>query len=132
MGVAAIHNVDKEGQASIAHTDIAPGQFIRINGMYKLNDFNRARFIQWSPYQNLTCGYYVGKNPGKNRSPEEYQYMKQTEKVREGYWCRFVACVCVCVCVCLGKWSHTCTGTAGRCVFSWKYILHVAARGMAI
>ena len=82
MGVAAIHNVDKEGQASIAHTDISPGQFIRIDGKYKLNDFNRARLIRWSPSKNRTCGYFIGKNPGSNRSPEEYQYLEQTEKVR--------------------------------------------------
>merc|ERR1712151_1111177 len=27
------------------------------------------------------CGYSVGKNPGTFRSPEEYQYKKQSEKV---------------------------------------------------
>jgi hypothetical protein len=82
MGVAAVHNIDKEGQASIAHTDISPGQFIRIDGIYKLNDFNRARFLRWSPSENRPCGYRVSRNPGTNRSPEEYESLKQTEKVR--------------------------------------------------
>lgn len=82
MGVTSVHNIDKEGQASIAHTDISPGQFIRIDGIYKLNDFNRARFIRWSPAENKACGYRVARNPGTNRSPEEYESLEQTEKVR--------------------------------------------------
>lgn len=65
MGLAAVHNIDKEGQASIAHTDITPGQFVLVDGVYKLNDFNRARFIRWSRTGNEPCGYYVGRNPGK-------------------------------------------------------------------
>ena len=80
MGVAAVHNVDKEGIASMAHTDISPRQFIHVDGVYKLNDFNRVRFIRWSRIQNKTCGYYVARNPGTNRSPEEYQHIEQTEK----------------------------------------------------
>lgn len=42
MGVAAMHNVDQEGRASIAHTDISPTQFVKVNNRYKLNDFNRV------------------------------------------------------------------------------------------
>lgn len=80
-GLAAFHNVDKEGQASMAHTDISPGQFIKVGSTYKLNDFNRARFIRWNEQKNEPCGYSVDKNPGRNRSPEEYQYELQSEKV---------------------------------------------------
>lgn len=76
-----MHNFDKEGVASIAHTDIAPGQFVRVGRRYKLNDFNRVRFIRWNVEKNRPCTYYVGNNPGKNRSPEEYDYQPQTEKV---------------------------------------------------
>lgn len=83
MAVADVHNFDKEGQASVAHTDITPSQFILIDGVFKLNDFNRARFIRWSTELNEPCGYYVGKNPGKMRSPEEYKYEEQSEKVRD-------------------------------------------------
>ena len=81
MAVADLHNFDKEGQASVAHTDITPSQFISINGVFKLNDFNRVRFLRWSMELNEPCGYYVGKNPGKLRSPEEYSYDEQSEKV---------------------------------------------------
>jgi hypothetical protein len=81
IGLAALHNVDKEGRASIAHTDISPSQFIQIDGIYKLNDFNRARFLRWNDEKDKACPYSVGKNPGKNRSPEEYAYKPQSEKV---------------------------------------------------
>lgn len=78
IGLAAVHNVDQEGYASIAHTDISPSQYIAVNGVYKLNDFNRARFISYDGTE--ACPFLVGSNPGKNRSPEEYAYEPQTEK----------------------------------------------------
>lgn len=81
-GLADFHNIDREGRASMAHTDISPGQFIKIGHRYKLNDFNRARFLRWNVMKNEACGYYVDRNPGRNRSPEEYNYRLQSEKVR--------------------------------------------------
>jgi hypothetical protein len=79
--LAAVHNIDAEGEATIAHTDIQPGQYIKVNGLWKLNDFNRARFISFSIKNKTACPYFVGNNPGKNRSPEEYNYEPQTEMV---------------------------------------------------
>jgi serine/threonine protein kinase len=81
MALAAVHNADQEGQATIAHTDIGPDQFILIDNRYKLNDFNRARFLLKFKSNGTNCPYFVNKNPGKNRSPEEYGYKPQTEKV---------------------------------------------------
>jgi len=81
IGVADLHNVDKEGVPSIAHTDITPGQFILIDNVYKLNDFNRCRFLRWSSEKNEACRFHVGQNPGKNRAPEEYAHEDETEKV---------------------------------------------------
>jgi len=81
MGLAALHNIDQEGLASLAHTDIGTGQFIFVDGRLKLNDFNRARFILKYKQNETNCPYYVGKNPGKWRSPEEYRYDAQSEKV---------------------------------------------------
>ena len=80
-GLAAVHNTDKEGRPSIAHTDIAPGQFVRVGDIYKLNDFNRARFLLNNVTDGSVCTFTVGNNPGKNRSPEEYAYDPETEKV---------------------------------------------------
>lgn len=88
MGLAAVHNVDKEGRSSIAHTDISPSQYIRVDGIYKLNDFNRARFLRWNHHKEQACPYFIAKNPGKNRSPEEYAYKAQSEKV--SIWRRFI------------------------------------------
>ena len=81
MALASVHNIDVEGKASIAHTDIAPGQFVKVKDIFKLNDFNRARFIRWSKSKNKACRFTVGKNAGKNRSPEEYKYEPESEKV---------------------------------------------------
>jgi hypothetical protein len=83
MGLAAVHNMDAEGRATVAHTDISPNQFIRVNGIYKLDDFNRARFIQWSETNQTACPFRISNNPGRNRSPEEYAYQPETEMVRK-------------------------------------------------
>eukprot|EP00934_Nitzschia_sp_Nitz4_P007085 Nitzschia sp. Nitz4//scaffold21_size171442//91072//93100//NITZ4_002171-RA/size171442-augustus-gene-0.184-mRNA-1//1//CDS//3329542441//7075//frame0 len=81
-GVAAVHNTPAEGRAAIAHTDIDTLQFVHITstGMYKLNDFNRCRFLRWNNDTQQPCGFTVGNNPGTYRSPEEYAYQVQTEK----------------------------------------------------
>jgi hypothetical protein len=81
LGVAAVHNVDMEGRASIAHTDIASVQFVKVGDIFKLNDFNRARFIGWNEKNQEPCPFKVGSNPGKYRAPEEYAYEDETEKV---------------------------------------------------
>jgi len=127
-GVADLHNFAKEGVPAVAHTDISPDQFVYVDeaGLYKLNDFNRARFIGKHNNTNELCTYRVGGNPGfvssirilfaarlfeivlianiakfpclllnqstdytcychtklcQFRSPEEYEYTDQTEKV---------------------------------------------------
>lgn len=80
-GLVDIHDTEKNGRPTIAHTDISTGQFLLMNGKWKLNDFNRCRFIRWNEQQQKPCTYRVGNNPGKFRSPEEYEYAAQTEKV---------------------------------------------------
>ena len=42
MGLADLHNFDKEGRPSVAHTDISLNQFVKIDGRFKLNDYNRV------------------------------------------------------------------------------------------
>ena len=66
--IALMHSFDKEGQASISHTDISPYQFIKMDdGNFVLNDFNRARFIHWNTEEDKPCGFHVANNPGKWR-----------------------------------------------------------------
>jgi len=80
--IATVHNVDKRGQASIAHTDITADQFLNAgDDHFILNDFNRARFIGWNEEKDTSCGFEVGSNPGNWRSPEEYRYDLETEKI---------------------------------------------------
>jgi len=81
MSVHDAHHFDAQGRATMAHTDIKTDQFIYQDGYYKLSDFNRARFLTWNIKTNKECGFVVGKNGGEYRSPEEYEYKKETEKV---------------------------------------------------
>ena len=72
-GLSDVHNfANKDGIAAIAHTDITAGQFVFIGdghskGIFKLNDFNRCRFLLWNEKENKPCGFYVGSNPGSVR-----------------------------------------------------------------
>lgn len=80
--IAAVHNVDREGRASIAHTDISTDQFLNVGeDNFILNDFNRMRGIGWDEDKDQACGFNVGNNPGNWRSPEEYRYDPETEKI---------------------------------------------------
>eukprot|EP00546_Thalassionema_frauenfeldii_P007700 CAMPEP_0178921328 /NCGR_PEP_ID=MMETSP0786-20121207/15500_1 /TAXON_ID=186022 /ORGANISM="Thalassionema frauenfeldii, Strain CCMP 1798" /LENGTH=313 /DNA_ID=CAMNT_0020595495 /DNA_START=419 /DNA_END=1360 /DNA_ORIENTATION=+ len=76
------HNFDSKGRPTISHTDVKPDQWILgSDGHYRLNDFNRARFLGWDKEQNTTCPFYVGKNGGIWRAPEEYNYKQETNKI---------------------------------------------------
>jgi len=81
VGIADMHDVEDDGYASIAHTDITPSQFIFIKDRWKLNDFNRCRFMRVYKEDNSPCGFYVGANPGKFRAPEEYEFQEENEMI---------------------------------------------------
>ena len=73
--------------ASMVHADLTTDQFIQIDGQWKLNDFNRCKFMRRHRNTGIDgedgkpCGFLFGINPGKSRSPEEYNYQEETEKV---------------------------------------------------
>jgi serine/threonine protein kinase len=91
--------------SSHSKADITPTQFILINGIYKVNDFNRCRFMRFNATDNSPCGFTVGANPGKVdnailvlllyflethlnwflfyqfRAPEEYEYKVENEMI---------------------------------------------------
>lgn len=80
--LATVHNVDREGRASFAHTDITTDQYLSIgDDNFILNDFNRMRAIGWDKAKDESCGFTISNNPGNWRSPEEYRYDPETEKV---------------------------------------------------
>jgi hypothetical protein len=71
--LSMVHNVGNiYGFPAIAHTDIDIDQFLWIDGMFKLNDFNRARFIRWNVVEKKPCRFHIGSAPGSRRAPEEY------------------------------------------------------------
>jgi len=71
--IADMHSIGNiHNSAAISHTDIASDQILWIDGMFKLNDFNRARFITWNAKKEEACPFFISKNMGKHRSPEEY------------------------------------------------------------
>ncbi|KAL3894035.1 MAG: hypothetical protein SGARI_007865, partial [Bacillariaceae sp.] len=65
QALAAVHNHPKEGVPAIAHTDIQLGQYVYVSkvGGFKLQDFNRARFLAWDEVEDEACTYEVGNNP---------------------------------------------------------------------
>lgn len=80
-GIADAHNSERNGIPAIAHADITTSQFVNVNGVYKLNDFNRCRFIAVHDGNQHPCLFLVGNNPGTFRAPEEYAYKLESEKV---------------------------------------------------
>jgi hypothetical protein len=64
QALADAHNIDGDGRSSISHGDFAAKQFIKVKGVYKLNDFNRGRFIRWDKEKKEPCPYTIGKNDG--------------------------------------------------------------------
>ena len=80
--LATVHNVDREGRASFAHSDITTDQYLSVgDDNFILNDFNRMRAIGWDKAKDEACGFTISNNPGNWRSPEEYRYDSETEKV---------------------------------------------------
>mmetsp|Transcript_20399 Transcript_20399/g.30054 ORF Transcript_20399/g.30054 Transcript_20399/m.30054 type:complete len:438 (-) Transcript_20399:534-1847(-) len=69
-----VHSVGNiHDSAAISHADLSASQYLWFDGMFKLNDFNRARFIRWNTVKQEACPFYISYNPGLFRSPEEYR-----------------------------------------------------------
>jgi len=79
--LADVHDLDGTGISSMSHGDFASKQYIFIDGRFKLNDFNRGRFIRWNNKLHEPCTYTIGSNDGKFRSPEEYNYIPETAAI---------------------------------------------------
>eukprot|EP00562_Extubocellulus_spinifer_P032839 CAMPEP_0178730000 /NCGR_PEP_ID=MMETSP0699-20121125/29279_1 /TAXON_ID=265572 /ORGANISM="Extubocellulus spinifer, Strain CCMP396" /LENGTH=582 /DNA_ID=CAMNT_0020381983 /DNA_START=93 /DNA_END=1841 /DNA_ORIENTATION=+ len=81
--VSDLHNFNGRVPA-IAHSDIWHSQFVKTRrGVFALSDFNRAQFLYWNSTSNEgSCPYYYQHTNGYPfRSPEEYKYEAQTEKI---------------------------------------------------
>lgn len=78
--ITDVHSIGRHSP-SIAHTDITPLQFLWFDGVYKLNDFNRAQFISWNNNKSQACPFRIPFAAGPARAPEEYRLGDLTEKV---------------------------------------------------
>jgi len=81
-GVAAVHNIDGEKLSAVTQGDLKSDQYLFHDGILKLGDFNRGRFIRRnSTAPDTACTYTIGRNDAKYRSPEEYKYLPQTAAI---------------------------------------------------
>lgn len=82
-GVAELH------AKGIVHADLQVKQFLSgPNGMIKINDFNRCRFMARRTQTTINatnttehCPFHIPTAPGKQRAPEEYKNEYLTEKL---------------------------------------------------
>ena len=81
FGLAAAHDLDGDGVSAITQGDLKADQYLLIDGTYRLNDFNRGRFLRKNMKTGEACTYTIGNNDAKYRSPEEYRYDGETAKI---------------------------------------------------
>lgn len=76
------HNFDSNNRPTMAHTDIKEDQFLRVDGRYYLNDFNRVQMLTWNEEKQRVNRFTDKEGPkGSHRSPEEYNYKELDEKI---------------------------------------------------
>uniref|UniRef100_A0A7S1BCM1 Protein kinase domain-containing protein n=1 Tax=Corethron hystrix TaxID=216773 RepID=A0A7S1BCM1_9STRA len=46
--------------ATVVHGDVSASNFVLVNGVIKLNDFNMARLLKWNPNTNAPCQWKYG------------------------------------------------------------------------
>jgi serine/threonine protein kinase len=81
-GLADVHGIDGDGNATFVHLDINPANVVSIGGTLKLNDFNVGVFRRWNTTVNAPCGIQVKYPNPQWRSPEEARLEQNlTEKV---------------------------------------------------
>ena len=81
-GLADVHGIDGEGNATFVHFDINPENVVSIDGTLKLNDFNIGVLRRWNTTSNKPCGIPTQYPKPQWRSPEEARHETNlTEKV---------------------------------------------------
>jgi hypothetical protein len=82
QSIADAHHLNEQGQATVVHMDIKPDQWIRLEGRFKLNDFNLARMITWDPVTGESCDTATGYSGSRYQAPEQYtEDRPRTEKI---------------------------------------------------
>jgi hypothetical protein len=74
--VADLHGFEEDGVASVTHNDLNPDQFVMIDGMYKLMDFELSSFVERNWQTQEICHRSMGVNDvlRKVHAPEETYY----------------------------------------------------------
>jgi serine/threonine protein kinase len=81
-GLADVHGIDGDGNATFVHLDINPANVVSIGGTLKLNDFNIGIIRRWNTTSNEPCGFPAQYPNPQWRSPEEARDEQNlTEKV---------------------------------------------------
>ena len=81
-GLADVHGIDGEGNATFVHLDVNPANVVSVNGTLKLNDFNIGILRRWNTTSNTPCGFPAAFPNPQWRSPEEARGEQHlTEKV---------------------------------------------------
>mmetsp|Transcript_13944 Transcript_13944/g.39670 ORF Transcript_13944/g.39670 Transcript_13944/m.39670 type:complete len:800 (+) Transcript_13944:513-2912(+) len=81
-GLADVHGIDGDGNATFVHLDINPANVVSIGGTLKLNDFNIGIIRRWNTTSNEPCGFPAQYPNPQWRSPEEARNEQNlTEKV---------------------------------------------------
>lgn len=81
-GLADVHGIDGDGNATFVHLDVNPANVVSIGGTLKLNDFNIGIIRRWNTTSNEPCGFPAQYPNPQWRSPEEARNEQNlTEKV---------------------------------------------------
>jgi len=81
-GLADVHGIDGDGNATFVHLDINPANVVSIGGTLKLNDFNIGVLRRWNTTSDEPCGIPAQYPNPQWRSPEEARNEQDlTEKV---------------------------------------------------
>jgi hypothetical protein len=81
-GLADVHGIDGDGNATFVHLDVNPANVVSVGGTLKLNDFNIGIIRRWNTTSNQPCGFPAQYPNPQWRSPEEARNEQNlTEKV---------------------------------------------------
>jgi serine/threonine protein kinase len=82
MGLANVHGIDGDDNASFVHLNVHPANVESIGGTLKLNDFNNGFIRQWNVTANEPHGFPAQYPNPRWRSPEQaYSEQSLTDKV---------------------------------------------------
>ena len=72
-GIAHINDLEGNGNATIVHNDIKPGNIILVDGIPKINDFNDGELLGWNRTSHRQCYFrrYTLQEWVRYRAPEQ-------------------------------------------------------------